>query len=143
MSDFSFSIAHFRQNLKTFYVSRNHTEQYWDKPDYPFEKIQENMFATGYGKDKFHFIKGKVEDTLPGQNPGPIALLRLDTDWYESTYHELVHLYPLLVKNGILIIDDYGHFKGAKEAVEQYFQEQRLHPLLHRLDYTGRLVMKI
>jgi hypothetical protein len=64
-------------------------------------------------------------------------LLRLDTDWYESTKHELVHLYPRLVPNGVLIIDDYGHWKGAREAVDEYFATLKLKPLLSRLDYTG------
>jgi hypothetical protein len=56
------------------------------------EDVQRNIFSTGYPKEKIHFLKGRVEDTLPAQAPKSIALLRLDTDWYESTYHELVHL---------------------------------------------------
>jgi hypothetical protein len=74
--------------------------------------------------------------------PGRIALLRLDTDWYESTRHELQHLYPLLSEKGVLIIDDFGHWEGAKKAVLQYFEAQGLHPLIQRVDYTGRMVIK-
>jgi len=62
-----------------------------------------------------HFIKGKVEDTIPSQMPGSmVSILRLDTDWYESTCHEMLHLYPRLVRGGVLIIDDYGHWAGAQ-----------------------------
>jgi hypothetical protein len=88
------------------------------------------------------FIKGKVEETIPEQAPAQIALLRLDTDWYESTYHELVHLYPRLSPGGILIIDDYGHWAGARKAVDEYFAEHRLNLFLHRIDYTGRICIK-
>jgi hypothetical protein len=71
----------------------------------PLEEVRKNVFSTGYKKDKIHFIKGRVEDTIPKNTPKEIALLRLDTDWYESTKHELIHLFPLLNKNGVLIID--------------------------------------
>jgi hypothetical protein len=107
-----------------------------------FEDVQRNVFSTGYPKEKIHFIKGRVEDTLPAPAPKAIALLRLDTDWYESTYHELVHLYPLLRSNGVLIIDDYGYWRGSRQAVDEYFDAQKLAPLLNKLDHAGRLVLK-
>ena len=47
---------------------------------------------------------GPVEETVPSQAPDSLALLRLDTDWYESTRHELEHLYPRLVDGGVLIV---------------------------------------
>lgn len=106
------------------------------------EDVQRNMEATGYPFDRIHLVQGRVEETIPQQAPERIALLRLDTDWYESTKHELVHLYPRLASNGVLIIDDYGHWKGAKEAVDEYFAARKFKPFLARLDYTGRLVIK-
>ncbi len=106
------------------------------------EDVKKNLYSTGYPKEKLHFIKGKVEDTVPGQAPAQIALLRLDTDWYESTAHELKHLYPRLNEDGVLIIDDYGHWLGARKAVDEYFAAQPFHPLLSRLDYTGRISIK-
>jgi hypothetical protein len=73
--------------------------------------------------------------------PGDLALLRLDTDWYESTRHELEHLYPRLRPGGVLIVDDYGHFEGARRAVDEYFAAHE--PLLlNRIDYTGRVAVK-
>ena len=106
------------------------------------EDVQANLWSTGYPREQIHFIKGKVEDTIPAMLPSRIALLRLDTDWYESTRHELAHLYPLLSRHGILIIDDYGHWQGARQAVDEFFAQQKFRPLLSRLDYTGRLVIK-
>jgi O-methyltransferase len=106
------------------------------------EDVQRNMESTRYPSERIHYVKGKVEDTLPQQIPGQIALLRLDTDWYESTRHELVHLYPKLAPNGILILDDYGHWAGARKATDEYFAQFNFRPLLNRLDYTARLLIK-
>jgi len=92
--------------------------------------------------EKIHFVKGLVENTIPEKAPETIALLRLDTDWYQSTIHELTHLYPRLSPKGILIVDDYGHFKGARKAVDEYFHQTKMLPFLHRIDYTGRLIIK-
>jgi hypothetical protein len=104
------------------------------------EEVRANLLSTGYPPARLHFVKGKVEDTVPRDAPSVIALLRLDTDWYESTRHELTHLYPRLCCGGILIIDDYGHWPGARKATDEYFAPRP--PFLHRLDYTGRLVVK-
>ena len=107
------------------------------------EDVKQNLSSTGYPFEKINFIKGKVEDTIPNNLPDKIAILRLDTDWYESTYHELVHLYPKLVKGGILIVDDYGFWAGAKKAVDQYFSENNIPIFLNRVDYTVRIAIKV
>ncbi|WP_434416116.1 TylF/MycF/NovP-related O-methyltransferase [Nannocystis pusilla] len=101
-----------------------------------------SLGSTGYPREHVHFVMGKVEDTIPNTLPHAIAILRLDTDWYESTRHELVHLYPRLARGGVLIVDDYGHWRGAREAVDGYFAEHGGAPLLHRIDYTGRIAVK-
>jgi O-methyltransferase len=106
------------------------------------EDVRANILSTGYPAEKIYLIKGKVEDTIPGNIPSGLSLLRLDTDWYESTKHELTHLYPLLNPNGILIIDDYGHWQGARKAVDEYFAEHGVKDYLHRIDYTGRILVK-
>lgn len=100
------------------------------------------MLSTGYPEEQLVFVEGKVEDTIPRVIPDKIALLRLDTDWYESTYHELCHLFPKLSTGGILILDDYGHWKGAREAIDKYFLDNRIRMFLHRIDYTGRIGVK-
>jgi hypothetical protein len=106
------------------------------------DDVRQNVLATGYSKERIHFFKGKVEETLPRHAPEKIALLRLDTDWYESTAHEMTHLYPRLSENGVLIIDDYGHWQGARQAVDEYFARQKFRPLLTRMDYSARMLVK-
>jgi len=106
------------------------------------DEVRHNLLSTQYLPENLIFIKGKVEDTLNDHLPGQLALLRLDTDWYESTKKELNYLYPLLNQKGVLIIDDFGHWEGAKKAVIEYFDENKQHPLLHRIDNTGRVMIK-
>ena len=106
------------------------------------EQVRETVYASNYPKDNFVFVKGPVEDTIPGTVPKEIALLRLDTDWYSSTYHELVHLYPLIGAGGILIIDDYGWCRGARQATDQYIKENKLELYLSRIDESVRLAIK-
>ncbi|MGC1620303.1 MAG: TylF/MycF/NovP-related O-methyltransferase [Candidatus Acidiferrum sp.] len=110
--------------------------------DAPLEQVREVLYGTGYPKDRIRFVPGKVEDSIPGSAPDVIALLRLDTDWYESTKHELTHLFPRLSKAGVIIIDDYGHWKGSRQACDEYFAENRVSVLLNRIDYTGRIALK-
>jgi O-methyltransferase len=105
------------------------------------EEVEQNLLSTGYPADNIRLIKGKVEDTIPATIPGKIAILRLDTDWYDSTKHELVYLYPLLQDHGILMIDDYGAWQGARKATDEYFR-QRPPVFFNRVDYTGRLIVK-
>jgi O-methyltransferase len=105
--------------------------------------VMEAIESTAYPSEKVHYIKGMVEQTIPEFVPKKIALLRLDTDWYESTKHELEHLFPRLSKGGVLIIDDYGHWQGARKAVEEYLKKNDVKILLNRIDYTGRMGVKI
>jgi O-methyltransferase len=109
----------------------------------PQEKVQQALLSTGYDPQKLHLIKGKVEDTVPAEAPDKISLLRLDTDWYESTHHELIHLFPRLSVGGVIIIDDYGHWQGVRQAVDEYIEENNVRLLLNRIDYTGRIGVKL
>jgi O-methyltransferase len=106
------------------------------------DSVKAVVNSVGYPADKIHYIKGMVEQTIPANAPSSISLLRLDTDWYESTKHELIHLYPRISPNGVLIIDDYGHWKGARKAVDEYIKENKIKLLLNRIDYTGRIGVK-
>jgi len=103
-------------------------------------QVKKNMNSTKYPKNNMIFIKGKVEETIPKKIPVHIALLRLDTDFYESTKHELTHLFPLVLKKGVLIIDDYGYWAGSKKAVDEYFYNKPI--LLNRIDNSGRIGIK-
>lgn len=104
------------------------------------EEVKTNLEKTNYPEAQLKFVKGKVEDTLLSSKPAKIALLRLDTDWYVSTKSELEILYPLLSSKGILIIDDFGHWEGARKAVMEYFKGSS--PMMHRIDNTGRILIK-
>jgi O-methyltransferase len=106
------------------------------------EEVRANLGQTGYPQARLHYIKGMVEETIPAQAPQQIALLRLDTDWYASTRHELEHLFPRLMPHGVLIIDDYGHLKGARKAVDEYVAQLSVPLMLMRVDYTGRVAVK-
>jgi len=89
----------------------------------PIQTVKNNLAQTDLNQERLHFIKGRVEDTLPESGmPDKIAILRLDTDWYESTLHELVHLFPNLSDGGVLIVDDYFYWDGCKKAVDEYFE---------------------
>jgi hypothetical protein len=114
------------------------------KPEvFNFEAVRDAVLSCGYPESRIHFIKGPVEQTLPERAPAQIALLRLDTDWFESTQHELIHLYPRVTQGGVLIIDDYGHWEGCRRAVDQYFASGEVPAiLLNRIDYTGRIGVK-
>jgi len=104
------------------------------------EDVAHNVATTGYPPAQFHFVQGDVVQTLTQQVPDSIALLRLDTDWYESTRAGLEVLYPRLVPGGVCILDDYGHWQGARKAVDDYFGDQR--PYMHPIDYSGRVFIK-
>jgi hypothetical protein len=106
------------------------------------DSVRSLLAETGYPNERLHFTVGPVEETVPSQVPASIALLRLDTDWYESTRHELLHLYPRLERGGVLIIDDYGHWDGSRQAVDEYFDQYGNRPLLSRIDYSGRIGTK-
>lgn len=120
-------------------------DEYWKRIECfsTLEEVEKNIYSTGYPKREINFIQGKVEETIPGTIPEKIAVLRLDTDWYESTMHEMVHLFPKLVQGGVIIIDDYGHWKGCKKAVDEYISDNNIKLLLNRIDYTGRIGIKL
>jgi O-methyltransferase len=106
------------------------------------DDVRALLAGSGYPADRIRLVPGRVEETIPVEAPERIALLRLDTDWYESTRHELEHLYPRLSSGGVLIVDDYGHWQGAREATEEFLDALERPLYLHRVDYTVRLAVK-
>ena len=139
--------------LETWSAAQERDERPWSElfagEQFNEEAVRETVLSTGYPPERIHFVRGPVEETLPANAPETIALLRLDTDWYESTRHELEHLYPRLSEAGVLIIDDYGHWDGARRAVDEYFeahgrppaaQPDRLHRTRRRQGLTARPV---
>jgi O-methyltransferase len=106
------------------------------------DDVRNAVLGIGYPPERIHFVKGLVEETLPANAPDKIALLRLDTDWYASTKHELVHLFPRVMRGGVLILDDYGYWQGVRRAVDEYLSERNVPLLLNRIDNTGRIALK-
>jgi hypothetical protein len=108
----------------------------------PLEQVEANLRSAGLDLARVTLVKGPVEETIPGVLPERVALLRLDTDWYESTRHELEHMYDLVPPGGIVLFDDYGHWQGARQAVDEFFDQRGFQPLLHRIDRAGRMMVK-
>jgi hypothetical protein len=108
----------------------------------PLFEVQSIMNQSSYNKDKLHYVVGDILETLDNISniPKSISLLRLDTDWYASTKKEMEILYPILSQNGVLIVDDYGHWKGAKKAIDEYFINQNIN--IENIDYTGIKIIK-
>jgi O-methyltransferase len=105
------------------------------------EDVQAGFETVPYPSERVHFIKGPVEETVPGELPEQIAILRLDTDWYESTAHELTHMYDRLVPGGVLMLDDYGWWQGSKLATEEFLDRTGEQLLLIRMG-SGRVAVK-
>ena len=105
------------------------------------EDVRQGMQETGYPEELIHYHPGLVEETTPGEAPESIALLRLDTDWYSSTKHELEHLYDRLSPGGVLVLDDYGDWDGARKATEEWLAATR-EPLFLVPMGAGRIAVK-
>jgi O-methyltransferase len=107
------------------------------------DEVKKNISNnTTYPQDKIKYIVGDVSETLLNENnlPQKISLLRLDTDWYKSTKVELNVLWDRLSEGGVLIIDDYGHWNGCKEAVDEFFKDKKY--VFEKIDYTGIRIFK-
>ncbi|MFJ4877804.1 TylF/MycF/NovP-related O-methyltransferase [Streptomyces sp. NPDC088745] len=105
------------------------------------DDVKSGFEKVPYPAERLHYVQGKVEDTVPEQAPEQISILRLDTDWYASTKHELKHLYSRLVSGGVLLIDDYGYWQGSRQAVDEFLEETGEQLLLLRMD-EGRIAVK-
>lgn len=108
------------------------------------DEVKYNLSTTAYPQDKIKFIVGDVCETLiDNENvPNKIAFLRLDTDWYSSTKIELEKLWPKLEIGAPCIIDDYGHWKGCKKAVDEFFNNLPIEHEFEHIDYTGIRVFR-
>jgi O-methyltransferase len=123
--------------IETWNEFKNDGDRSEDGSDWlrdPIERVRVRVLSLGYPAARIKFVKGLVEDTLPREAPEKIALLRLDTDFYRSTKHELVHLFPRLQRGGILIIGGYGAMHGARTAVDEYLAENKVAFFTARVD---------
>jgi O-methyltransferase len=94
----------------------------------PLEKVQNRLNSTGYPQDRLHYVVGDVMETLKDKNniPEKIAILRLDTDWYESSKYELEQMYDNVVTGGVIIFDDYYHWEGQRKATDEFFSSRNI-----------------
>jgi O-methyltransferase len=85
-----------------------------------YEDFMQLMSAADCSSHKIHVFQGLFEETFPRVEPKPIAVLRLDADWYESTMASLEKFWPHLLPGGIALIDDYYHWVGCRRAVHDF-----------------------
>lgn len=105
--------------------------------------VKRTMKSSNFDERRTHYVVGKVEQTVPEAAPPQIAILRLDTDWYSSTLHELEHLFSRLSRGGVLIIDDYGWWAGARKAADEFLARLEEPVLLQVIDDTGRIAIRM
>jgi O-methyltransferase len=105
-------------------------------------QVKKNLSSSSFPAEKVNYVVGDVCETLHDTKnlPETISLLRLDTDWYASTKMELEVLWHRLERNGVLIIDDYGHWKGCKKAVDEFFDGKSSEFV--KVDYTAIYLIK-
>jgi O-methyltransferase len=120
-------------------ATRARTKKVWAVAS--LDDVQAGMAETGYPASHVHFHPGMVEETVPAQAPDRIAILRLDTDWYESTRHELDHLYDRVSPGGVVIFDDYGFWQGARRAIDEFLDRTGARLLLVPMA-SGRITIK-
>ena len=94
----------------------------------PLEKVKDNLEKYNYPEENLHYVVGDVLETLKDKStiPSKIAILRLDTDWYESSKFELEQMYDNVVIGGVIIFDDYYHWDGQRRATDNFFKKRGL-----------------
>ena len=106
----------------------------------PLETVEKLFFEILHIDPRRVFIrKGWFQDTLPiAKNEiGPIAILRLDGDWYDSTKVCLDNLYDLVAPGGFVLIDDYGYWEGARKAVDEFRESRGITAVLEHIDESA------
>ncbi|HET9393802.1 MAG TPA: TylF/MycF/NovP-related O-methyltransferase [Candidatus Rubrimentiphilum sp.] len=101
------------------------------------DQVKANFSRYGLLDDQVVFVEGLFQDTLPKLNAGPLALIRLDGDLYESTYVALEALYPKLSPGGFVIVDDYGAMPACRAAVSDYRTLMGIEAPIQEVDWTG------
>jgi O-methyltransferase len=120
-------------------ATRPRSSSIWAIAD--LEDVRAGMEQVDYPPERIHYHPGMVEETIPAGAPERIALLRLDTDWYASTRHELEHLYDRVSPGGVVIIDDYDYWEGSRRAVDEFVAQTGARLLLAPMG-SGRIAVK-
>jgi len=106
------------------------------------EEVKSSLRKLGIDARTIVIVPGLFEDTLPGCGVESIALLHVDGDWYESVRATLHHLYSRVSPGGIIQFDDYGHWAGARRAIDEFIKAQGITQPLRRIDFSGRQLIK-
>lgn len=101
------------------------------------ETVKDNFARYGLLDDQVIFVKGLFRDALPELDAGAFCLLRLDGDYYESTYDSLKYLYPKLSSGGYIIVDDFNYLAATREAVVDYRARMGITAPMHRVDWSA------
>lgn len=115
-------------------------DQFWTFSSYlgvSVEQVMANFRQYELLDDRVRFVKGWFRDTIPTSNLGPISVLRLDGDMYESTWIVLTHLYPKVSPGGFVVIDDYGCIPACKQAVDDFRRDHSIQSPLSSVDWSG------
>jgi len=102
----------------------------------------QHLFEDLHVADRVQLVKGLFQQTLPSVPVSTIALLHIDGDWYDSVKACLDNLYDRVAPGGVIQFDDYGYWKGARKAVDEFFAARGIGVKLNRLDYSGRFLIK-
>jgi O-methyltransferase len=107
-----------------------------DLPD-----VQELFTRLGLDR-RVRYTKGRFRDTLPQSPVGAIAVLHLDCDWHDSVKECLENLYDRVAPGGVIQFDDYGHWLGARNAVDDFLRHRGITEQLRYVDYSARQLRK-
>lgn len=125
-------VGRFDTPAMKLFNKRHNQEGGWIR--FSVEDVKKNVLSTGYPEDRFRFVKGRVEEALLRTVPDQIAMLRLDTDWYESTRAEMENLFPRVVPGGLILLDDYYRWMGSRKAVDEYIAQNGIRIYWSRID---------
>lgn len=106
------------------------------------DRVRRVLTDVGVDMGRVQIVEGWFEQTFPHVDIPRIALLHLDADWYASTRLCLETFYPCVMRGGFIVIDDYGHWRGCRQATDEFLSRQGIDSALHEVDYTGRWFQK-
>lgn len=108
----------------------------------PLDKVKLRLNVLDYPTENLHYIVGDVMQTLKMFVPEKIAMLRLDTDWYESSKFELEMMFDRVIPGGLIIFDDYYHWDGQRRAVDEFFQQRGINVDIIKIDAKTGYIIK-
>lgn len=105
-------------------------------------KVEEVFEKLSIPETRTRIVKGWFHDTFPSVDIQDIALLHIDADWYESVKLCFERFYDSVRPGGFIVIDDYGHWEGARRATNEFLETRGINARLTKVDYTGRYFQK-